>query len=53
MKNFVKGVLALWTILATIWVWISLQLGAGMIEGISELREKADQRQHVHARKSL
>jgi hypothetical protein len=36
MKNFIKGALALWTVLTTIWTFITFDIIRGMIEGFGE-----------------
>ena len=36
MKNFIKGALALWTVLTTIWTFITFDLIGGMVEGFCE-----------------
>lgn len=36
MRNFVKGVLSLWTVLTTIWTIITFGLIEGAIEGLCE-----------------
>ena len=36
MKNFIKGALALWTVLTTIWTFITFDLIGGIIEGFGE-----------------
>ena len=44
MRNFMKGVLPLWTVLTTIWTIISFGLIGGMIEGLCEEKEKSNTR---------
>lgn len=34
--NFIKGALALWTVLTTIWTFITFDLIGGIIEGFGE-----------------
>lgn len=36
MKNFIKGALALWTVLTTIWTFSTFDLIGGIIEGFGE-----------------
>lgn len=36
MKNFIKGALALWTVLTTIFTFIALYLIGGLIEALGE-----------------
>ena len=38
MNNFIKGALALWTVLTTIWTFITLDLIGGIIEAFVEKR---------------
>ena len=44
MKNFVKGVLSLWTVLTTIWTIITFGLIGGAIEGLCEENEDLNER---------
>ena len=39
MRNFMKGVLALWTVLTTIWTIVTFGLIRGMIEGLCDEKE--------------
>ena len=40
MRNFMKGVLALWTVLTTIWTIVTFGLIRGMIEGLCDEKEQ-------------
>ena len=44
MKNFIKRVLSLWTVLTTIWTIITFGLIGGAIEGLCEENEDLNER---------
>lgn len=48
MRNFVKGVLSLWTVLTTIWTIITFGLIGGAIEGLCEENEDLNARARKH-----
>lgn len=53
MKNFMKGVLALWTVLTTIWLYISLNLISGIIDCVAEsMGSNREQRKRTSYAKS-
>lgn len=40
MRNFIKGVLALWTVLTTIWTIVTFGLIGGIIDCLCDEKEK-------------
>ena len=45
MKNFIKGMLSLWTVLTTIWTAITFMLIGAMLEGLADLKKERESRE--------